>query len=265
MTTTLSSAGGVSFVTDGTGPTLQIKGLSGGTGVKIDSTSTVLIPRLKRISETQRFSDDFLYHTYGTDIGLGSFLNPFIKSNVWYTDASSGVGLSMVETKEWPGGGFGVIRFRNNVSTGSGSWALKAKDVSFGVGGSDLTYEATLFFDTPSSNGWQFKVGLLNSSIELLGFDLNPSSNSYVQTVTPAGTTGTSTTISSLYGQWVNFKITVNAALTSIQFYLNDTLVNTRSSLSSTYYIPVIYASRSGTISSFTFYIDYIDIIKDSR
>jgi hypothetical protein len=37
--TTLDSAGGTSIVTDGTGPSLEIKGLTGGSGITLDTTT----------------------------------------------------------------------------------------------------------------------------------------------------------------------------------------------------------------------------------
>lgn len=263
--TTLSSAGGISLVVNDTDPVLEIKGITGGAGIKVNSSSTTLPIRLKTASETLRFSDDFFYHTNGTSIDLEHATNPFMKSTFWTPESSSGVGLDMVQTQEWPGGGNGVVKFINSVRTGAGSWTLKAKNNSIYVTGGETIFETAVYFETPSTNGWQFKIGLLSPSVTLLGFDINPTSNSYLQTVTPAGTTGTTVTVSSLMNQWNIFKIVVNASLTSVQFYLNGTLINTRTSLSNTYYIPVIYSSRSATMTSYNFYIDYMEVTKDPR
>lgn len=265
MTTTLSSAGGISLVTDGTGPTLQIKGLTAGVGMSINSNSTTLVSRLKTPNETQRFVDDFFYHTDGSTIDLANAANPFQKSLNWRAFGLTGIGADITQTQEWQGGGPGVLKFNNNTRTGTGGWCLIAPNCSFVAGGNPIVFESTVLFDTPSSNSWQFKIGLCSNAGLLLGFVLDPTGSSYLRSSTPAGTTITTTTISSLMNQWITFKVTVNAALNSINFYVNGTLVDTKSTLASGYYYPYVAAYRSATMTNYSFYIDYIEVIRDSN
>ncbi len=257
MATTLTSAGGTSWITDGTGPTLQIKGLTDGVGIKVDSTSTTLATRLKNINETQRFADDFFYHTEGAAVGVSNASSPFKKSNIWNASTTT-----MAQCTEWPGGGCGVTKFENHLSTGALSWTLQATGAGMVPGSAEFTYETSIYMDTPSSSDWILIFGL-NSSSGVLGFDMNLASSVFLTTRSPGLSTATTSYIATLYNQWNTFKIVVNSALSSVTFYLNGVSVGTRGTLPSTTYWPYFSTVRTATMSTYSYYIDYVEMVKD--
>lgn len=276
MTTTLTSAGGVSLVSYGTGPNLQIKGLTGGNDTVIVSNTNDLSCRIKTASEIMRFSDDFNQEQDGLTLPLSNVNNLFNILNIWYPEAESANGLGMVQTTPWPGGGgLGVIRFENNVGSNlAEGWNLTAIGAGFNIinNNTEITYEAAVYFDAPSVvavANYTLEFGLWKNDIsanDRFVFNISTTPNSVLSINRNSGTMlASAVTVTSLYNKWSVFKFVRRKSDGLVDVYLDNTMIISGIYIEPGLYFPVIRCSRLNVTSTFNFYFDYVEVIHNTK
>lgn len=270
MTTTLSSAGGISLVTDGTGPTLQIKGLTGGTGTVITSNANDISFRTKTLGETMRFIDDFINYNDFVNYPNSNYLNianALVKLKIWEVVSENGAGTTMSTATPWPGGGgLGILQFSNIGSTGFGTWNMTATSSAFNIINDSvpISCESAVFIETPPTNEFSMEFGLWkndgSTGSPRLSFFIYPGLG-YVHAKT---TITIPTTTAIPYNSWNIYRI-VRRSDNFVEFFINNVSVCVTPFTSTGLYYPFMRFFRTGNATSANYYCDYIEVIRDAN